>query len=152
MARRAESADPARAVARRIADECLAMRVRRLGRTVTRIFDDALRPHGLRAAQLNVLVAIAVAGPLRPFELGRALDLEKSTVTRNLERMRARGWIEHVPETSGVGYRAELRPAGRALLARALPAWEAAQEQARRRVGEALAVAVRGLGSGTGRT
>jgi hypothetical protein len=65
--------------------------------------------------------------------------------------MLARGWIQQTVETSGVGYTVELRPAGRALLAQALPAWEAAQEEARRRVGEALAVAVRGLGSSTGR-
>jgi DNA-binding MarR family transcriptional regulator len=150
MARRPDS-DPARAAARRIAEECIALRVRRLGRTVTRIYDDALRPHGLRTAQLNMLVAIAAAGPLRPFELSRALDLEKSTVTRNLERMLSRGWIGQTPEPAGAAYRVELRPAGDALLTRALPAWEAAQRRARRQVGEALAAAVRGMRDGSGR-
>jgi DNA-binding MarR family transcriptional regulator len=139
------STDPAAAIAHRIADECLAMRLRRLGRSVSRVYDEALRPHGLSTAQHNMLVAITHAGPLRPFELARALDLEKSTVARNLERMLARGWIRAAPEPEGNGYRVEVEPAGRALLERALPAWSAAQKRARRQVGEELASALRAL-------
>ncbi len=131
------------AAAARISQECIARRVRRLGRTVTRIFDDALRPHGVGIAQLTILVAIARAGALRPFELGRLLDLEKSTVTRNLERMLARGWIRSRPEPDGNGYRVELQPSGRGLVEQAYPAWSAAQERARRELGEALENAVR---------
>ncbi|HEX9289364.1 MAG TPA: MarR family transcriptional regulator [Anaeromyxobacteraceae bacterium] len=141
-------ADPAAAAALRIAEECIGMRVRRLSRTVTRIFDEALRPHGISTAQLNMLVAITRAGPLRPFELGRALDLEKSTVTRNLDRMVSHRWIRATREPDGNGYRLEVEPAGRALLARAFPSWSAAQKRARRHVGEALASAVRELESG----
>jgi len=124
------------------------MRVRRLGRTVTRIFDDALRPHGLGIAQLTMLVAIARAGSLRPFELGRLLDLEKSTVTRNLERMLAHRWIRSAPEPDGNGYHVELEPAGRALVERAYPAWSSAQERARRELGEGLENAMRKISVG----
>jgi DNA-binding MarR family transcriptional regulator len=136
------------AAAARISQECIAMRVRRLGRTVTRIFDDALRPHGLGIAQLTLLVAIERGGALRPFELGRLLDLEKSTVTRNLERMLARGWVRSSPEPDGNGYRVELKPAGRALLERAYPAWSAGQERARRELGQVLEHAVRSISFG----
>jgi DNA-binding MarR family transcriptional regulator len=142
--------DAASAVAHRIAQECLAMRIRRLGRAVTRIYDDALRPLGLSTAQHNILVAVAHAGPLRPYELSRALDLEKSTVTRNLDRMLARGWIRATPEPEGNGYRVELEAAGRALLERAMPSWSAAQNRARRQVGEALASALHALDAGGG--
>ena len=124
------------------------MRVRRLSRAVTRIFDEALRPHGISTAQLNMLVAITRAGALRPFELARVLDLEKSTVTRNLDRMLSHRWIRATPEPDGNGYSVEVQPPGRALLERAYPSWEAAQERAMRHVGEALASAVRGLESG----
>lgn len=123
------------------------MRVRCLSRTLTRIYDDALRPHGLSTAQLNMLVAITRAGTLRPSELGRALDLEKSTVSRNLERMLSHRWIRTAPGPDGKGYRVELQPGGRALLERALPSWAAAQHRARAHVGDALEGAVRGLAS-----
>lgn len=148
MARRGERGepDPARAAAERISRECIAMRVRRLSRSVTRIFDDALRPHGVSTAQLNMLVTITKAGPLGPSELARLLDLEKSTVTRNLERMVAHGWIRSTPGADRNRLRLEVQPSGRALLARVLPSWKSAQERARRQVGDALATAVQGLG------
>jgi DNA-binding MarR family transcriptional regulator len=135
--------DPSDAAARRISEECLALRVRRLSRTVTRIFDEALRPLGIGTAQLNMLVAITRAGPLRPSALARLLDLEKSTVSRNLERMLAHGWIRTSPGPEPGGYEVAVQPAGRALLERALPAWSAAQGRARKQVGGALAAALR---------
>jgi DNA-binding MarR family transcriptional regulator len=124
------------------------MRVRRLSRTVTRIFDEALRPHGVTTAQLNVLVAVTLAGRMRASELARALDLEKSTVSRNLERMRVNGWIRATAEAGESAGVLEVQPAGRALLARALPAWASAQERSTRQVGSTLAAAVRRVGGG----
>ncbi|MFQ5502514.1 MAG: MarR family winged helix-turn-helix transcriptional regulator, partial [Phycisphaerae bacterium] len=69
-----------------IASECLAVRIRLLNRTITNIFDDALRPLGLKVSQLNVLVVVAKRGPVSPTEVGRVLHLEKSTLSRNTER------------------------------------------------------------------
>ena len=54
-----------------IAAECLAVRVRTLNRAVTALYDDALRPHGLRVGQLNLLVAVARMGTARPGDLCR---------------------------------------------------------------------------------
>ncbi len=124
------------------------MRVRRLSRTVTRIFDEALRPHGVTTAQLNMLVAITLAGRMRPSELARALDLEKSTVSRNVERMRANGWVRATADAGESARGLEIQPAGRALLARALPAWASAQERSTRQVGSTLAAAVGRVGGG----
>ena len=49
-----------------IGDQCLAVRVRMLNRTITTIYDDALRPLGLTVGQLNILVVIARRGPVSP--------------------------------------------------------------------------------------
>ena len=49
-----------------IAGECLAVRVRMLNRTITAIYDDALRPLGLTTGQLNILVVVTKRGPLSP--------------------------------------------------------------------------------------
>ena len=54
-----------------IAAECLAVRLRALNRAVTALYDDALRPHGLRVGQLNLLVAVARMGTARPGDLCR---------------------------------------------------------------------------------
>jgi DNA-binding MarR family transcriptional regulator len=110
------------------ASRCIAMRVRRLSRRVTRLYDDAMRPHGLTVAQFSLLSALILAGRMAPAELGRRLDLEKSTVSRNLARLGERGWIRAVAKDGGVEI--SVASAGRALFTRAHPAWAAAQEHA----------------------
>ena len=70
------------------------MRVRYLNRTLTSVYDDAFRPFGITASQVNLLVAIINQGSMSPVTLGNLLNIEKSTVSRNLERMRKAGWIE----------------------------------------------------------
>lgn len=126
--------------AKRIAGECLAMRTRRLSRVVTRLFDAALRPLGIGVAQLSLLVAVQRRGPMAPAQVGRALDIEKSTLSRNLARLQESGWIQERPE--GRGKLLELTPAGRLLLAKAYPLWRQAQTRARRHLGEAAVSAL----------
>ena len=70
---------PARDPAAIIASECTLVRMRMLNRVVTKIYDDALRPHGLKASQLNVLVAISRMSPTRPKDLAARLLLERSS-------------------------------------------------------------------------
>src|SRR6476469_3419941 len=83
-----------RPVAEVIAAECLAVRVRALNRAVTALYDEALRPHGLRVGQLNLLVAVARMGTARPGDLCRFLRMEKSTLSRDVELMSRNGWLE----------------------------------------------------------
>ena len=66
-------------IARTIASECLSPRIRRLDRKVTRIYDQARRPHKITAAQLNLLVMITVSGPIAAGKLAKAMDLERLT-------------------------------------------------------------------------
>ena len=117
-------------VARVISQQCLATRARRLERTVTRLYDAALRDHGVSAAQLGVLVAVALTGDVQPKTLCTVLDLEKSTLSRNIALMVGRGWIESRRE--GRAQRLRLTAAGSAVLVSALPAWRRAQSHAQR--------------------
>ena len=77
-----------------IAAECLAVRVRTLNRAVSALYDEALRPHGLRVGQFNLLVAVAKLGTARPGDLCRILSMDKSTLSRDVEVMRRNGWLE----------------------------------------------------------
>lgn len=110
-------------------EACLALRVRRLSRVVTRVFGEAVRPLGLTPSQLTLLAVLERRGPSAPSVVARALDLEKSTLSRNLRRMLRAGWVRERPH--GAFKRLELTPAGRALLGRAYDPWQRAQAQAR---------------------
>jgi DNA-binding MarR family transcriptional regulator len=108
-----------------IARDCLASRLRLLNRLVTGIYDTALRPHGLRISQMNLLVAVSARGKMRGSELCRLLRLEKSTLSRDVERLVERGWIVRSPAL-------EVTRAGEQLLTACLPAWRGAQREARK--------------------
>lgn len=117
-------------VADRITGECLAVRIRLLNRTITAIYDEALRPLGLTAGQLNVLVVVAKLGPVSPKDVARKLNMEKSTVSRNVDRMRAHGWLITSTGETGRSQLLNVSPRGHSLLEETMPLWEAAQAQA----------------------
>ncbi len=119
-----------------IASECIAMRLRMLNRVTTRIYDDAMRPLGLRSSQLTILVAAAKLGVARPAELSDRMQIEVSTLSRNLERMKEKGWLEVVPDEDGRAQPMRLTRKGRALLERAKPKWDAAQIEIKELLGE----------------
>jgi DNA-binding MarR family transcriptional regulator len=108
-----------------IAQDCMASRVRRLERLLTRIYDEALRSQGLTGSQLGMLVAIQLSGKTTAAVVGQRLDLEKSTVSRNLARLAAAGLVD-----PSDGLRITAR--GSAAIAACHPAWRQAQRKARR--------------------
>ena len=121
--------------ARAIAGKCLAMRSRRLGRLITRMYEEALRPTGMTTAQLNILVAVTIQEPTRSSDVARLLGLEKSTLSRNLARMVEAGWVRTTEDTDGRALLLETTPAGLRLLEKAYPAWQRAQEATRKKLG-----------------
>lgn len=119
-----------------IASECIAVRIRLLNRTVTNIFDQALRPLGVKVSQLNVLMVVAKRGPTSPAEVARRLNMEKSTLSRNVERMRTRGWLKVSQGDTGRKQILELGAAGRKLIEKSLPFWKKAQAQTEALLGQ----------------
>jgi DNA-binding MarR family transcriptional regulator len=113
-----------------IAQECLAVRLRMLNRVITNIYDDAFRPLGVKTSQLNILVATKRSGLARPAEICHILQLDTSTLSRNVERMKARGWLEVVPDEDARAQPFRLTAKGKKLLERSKPAWEQAQRKA----------------------
>ena len=113
-----------------IARGCHVARIRMLNREVTGIYDDALRPLGVKVSQTNVLTAIAKLEPVSPRVIGKLLRIEKSTLSRNLERLRARGWLRVVTGDDERSHRLEITAKGHRLLEKALPLWKRAQKDA----------------------
>ena len=120
----------------KIAGECVAVRLRMLNRVITNIYDNALRPLDLKVSQMNILVAAAKMGTARPLKVCEYLHLDVSTLSRNVERMKARGWLEVVPDEDGRSQPFQLTPQGRKLLDKAVPAWSGAQQQVTRVLGD----------------
>ncbi len=118
-------------LAAEISSNCLGMRTRMLDRVVTGIYDRHLRGSGVRISQVSLLTAIATAGEAGPADLCRWLLMEKSTVSRAVDRMVDQGWIETTEAADGRSYRLALTRAGRAKLLSVREPWRAAQAEAR---------------------
>ena len=119
-----------------IAETCIAVRLRLLNRVVTTIYDDALRPVGLRVSQLNILIVTAKLGLARPAQVCEILQLEASTLSRNVRPLQAQGWLEVVPDADARAQPFRLTLRGERLIGKAVPAWEQAQCQAAELLGE----------------
>lgn len=120
-----------------IATGCLMGRARLVSRVLTAIYDDALRPFGLKASQLNLLVVVAQLGPIRRANLAKILYLDHSTLTRNLQVMLANSWVEEVVDgEDGRGLPLRVTARGRTLLGKVGEAWKTAQRRARRLLGD----------------
>ncbi len=128
-----------------ITQDCLGGRVRMLSRKVSRIYDDAFRPLGVKVTQLNLLVIMTKLGPCSPVQLTHVLDIKKSTLSRNIERLRKQGLLHVQRGANGRRHRLTVTPEGHELLQQALPRWRQAQQQTEAMLGEMTTLALRRL-------
>ena len=114
---------------------CVGGCVRKLNRMVTAIYDGALASAGLKTSQFSVLVAVDNRKQARPSELTELLQMDESTLSRNVERMRARGWLRLEQGGDRRSHLIEVTDKGQALIRKCLPAWRRAQEKVSQRLG-----------------
>src|SRR5947207_8860329 len=119
-----------------IAKTCIAVRLRLLNRVVTNFYDDALRPLGLKVSQLNILIVAAKLGLARPAQVCDILQLDASTLSRNVKPLQAHGWLEVVSDEDARAQPFRLTPQGKRLIEKAVPAWEEAQRRATELLGD----------------
>ena len=117
-------------IAEMTAGACLATRVRQLSRIITRVYDDAMRPIGITASQYTLLAQLAARDSITAVEIGHELDIEKSTLSRNLKRLLALGHIIMDPPAGRRGRGLHLTAKGQAVLKEAFPVWQDAQKRA----------------------
>jgi len=112
-----------------MARSCASANLRRAARVVTRHYDKALRASGITATQLPLLAAINAGfnGSIR--ELAEAVDLERTTITRELEVLQRRGLVSAIagedPRATGF----ELTSHGDRTLSAAYRAWQRAHDE-----------------------
>src|SRR3954453_15740810 len=119
-----------------ISRTCIAVRLRLLNRVVTNFYDDALRPLGLKVSQLNLLVVTAKLGLARPAQVCEILQLNASSLSRNVKPLQAHGWLEVVSDGDARAQPFRLTPQGKRLIEKAVPAWEEGQRQATELLGD----------------
>ena len=110
-------------------ETCACLNLRKASRAITRYFEDALRPCGLRPTQMPILVTLAVHEQITVTQLAKQLVMDTSSMTRSLKALAAPGFIALETGKGGHTQAVTLTPRGRTLVTQALPLWEAAQKQ-----------------------
>ena len=123
--------------ARDMVDDCACHKVRMAARAVTRAYDDALRPAGLRATQLAVLVAVGKDGAISITALARVMGMDRSTLTRNLGPLEKEGLVAVGLEGWHRSRTLEITQKGRSRMRAAMPLWEGAQKSLKDKLGQA---------------
>jgi len=109
---------------------CIADKFRLLNRIITKLYDEALRTIGLTISQMNILIVAAKYGEASPHQVGDWLHMEKSTLSRNVRRLKQNGWLTIQPAETGRTHTLKLTPKGNRALQKGLPLWESAQREA----------------------
>jgi DNA-binding MarR family transcriptional regulator len=109
--------------------QCMVSNSRMAARAITRRYDAYVRPFGLTATQLSLMGGIRMSPGQTVSALADKRGFERTTLTRNLDRLEQMGLAESVAE--GRGRVPALTAKGEALLDQLLPLWRKAQDELR---------------------
>lgn len=115
---------------------CFCSNFRRASRALTQLYEQALRPLGLRGTQFTILLALSRTGEVSQGHLGEMLAMDSTSLTRTLAIMARHSWIAEHRGEDRRERRLRLSDAGEAQLNLALPVWEEVQARLRDRLGE----------------
>jgi DNA-binding MarR family transcriptional regulator len=107
-----------------VRDACLCLHLQRAARALARRFDDAFRPLGLTSGQYSMMMALNRPEPPSIGQVASVLAMDRTTLTAALKPLQRRGLVTVMVDADDRrSRRLKLTPAGRALLARAVPVW-----------------------------
>jgi len=124
---------------------CTNLKLRQASRLVTRHYEAYVAPTGLKNTQYSLLSYVVKLGPIRAGDLAAAMQLDASTLTRNLQPLVLQGWVKVTTGDDARSRIVEATDAGRALRQHAQRAWKQAQVALNARLGEARVVALHTL-------
>lgn len=119
------------------AEPCYCGLTRRASRSLTEIYERELAPYGITQPQFSLLRAASNSGPMGITELAVQLNLDRTTLGRNLKLLEAQGLVVFVVNKSDQRERlVTLTRSGAKVSKEALAAWQAAQALIRRNIGK----------------
>jgi len=103
---------------------CMCASLRRASRLLSHLYEDALRPLGMRATQFTILQSLSLAGEVTQGQLGQMLGMDSTTLTRTLTIMSREGWLARRRGEDRREWRIRLSKEGEFQFKTALPHWQ----------------------------
>lgn len=117
---------------------CTCAKLRRLTRRVTAVYDRELAAAGMRVTQFSLLSRLRGREDEAMSVLADAMDMDRTTLTRNLRPLIEAGWVEvHADPADARVRRVRLTSAGEAQWQAARVHWKRAQTEVAATVGAA---------------
>ncbi len=117
------------------APTCACFNIRKAARAITQLYDDVLRPSGLRVTQFSILAVTKRLGPVTVTRLAEETVTDRTTLTRNLKILAQQRLVRVAPREDRREREITLTDRGRAALARAYPFWKSVQAQVAKGLG-----------------
>jgi DNA-binding MarR family transcriptional regulator len=121
---------------------CTNLKLRQLDRVVSRHYDAYVSATGLKNSQYSLLSHVVLLGPIRPSDLADRMQMDASTLTRNLQPLIAQGWVRQRPGENGRSRLIEATASGRDKREEAKRSWKQAQLALNARLGPKRVVAI----------
>jgi DNA-binding MarR family transcriptional regulator len=106
---------------------CACFNIRKTARVITQLYDEELRPTGLRITQFALLMAARGLEPVTVTRLAKIGVIDRTTLTRNLRPLEKQGLLCIEPGEDRRERQVRLTTRGQQALAKAFPLWEKAQ-------------------------
>ncbi|HWX40149.1 MAG TPA: MarR family transcriptional regulator [Blastocatellia bacterium] len=116
--------------------QCVCGSVRKAARAVTKVYDDALRPAGIRITQLGILGVAVRIGPVTVTQLAEATMTDRTTLTRNLKVLEQKDFIRIEAGNDQREREITVTSQGREALSIAYPIWKEVQSKVIKSLGE----------------
>jgi len=130
-----------------ILEDCFLHRIRLLSRTITSIFDEALKPMNMKVTQMNMLGVVSKLGPITPSDMCQKLNMDKSTLSRNVDRLIEYGWLKLIAGDNSRSHQLKATEKGKEILKRATKYWKQAQAKTKKVLGKKGSQAVMDAGN-----
>lgn len=108
---------------------CYCGSIRQASRIVTQLYDQALKPSGLKVTQFGILRLLSAYPGLTTGDIAEALAMDSTTLTRTLKIIQDNAWIEARPGEDRRERHWTVTPAGKERLDEAVPLWKNAQKE-----------------------
>ena len=117
------------------ARRCACANIRRTDRVITQFYDEMLAPSGLNAPQFGLLATLAEAAPVTIHRLAQIMDIDRTTLTRNLEVLTKQHLVRNEEGEDRRMHLVQLSQEGEQALRRAWPLWQEAHARIERALG-----------------
>ena len=111
--------------------QCLVLNTRMAARAITRRADRKLRPFGVTAAQFTIMTSLQSRPGLSVTEMAESIAMDRTTLSRNLDLLEAKGVVASTRPSRGNGRVCALTGEGQELVAQMLPVWRESQAELR---------------------